>query len=118
MHLLLVDDDALLRELLDEALSGHYRVTAVGSVHAATPHLAKDGDAGLHVILLDCSLPAETSMELARAADRLGIPVVLMSGYPDVHLWPDADGRPFLAKPFTPTQALALLATVLATPAG
>jgi DNA-binding NtrC family response regulator len=112
-HLLLVDDDALLRELLDEALSDHYRVTAVGSVQDATPHLG----AGIHVILLDCSLPAETSMELARAADRLGIPVVLMSGYPDVHLWPDADGRPFLAKPFTPTQALSLLATVLAAPA-
>ncbi len=52
------------------------------------------------LVLLDCSLPGGLGQDLLSHADRVGIPVLLMSGNPEAAERAGRD-RPFVLKPFT-----------------
>ncbi len=98
MRLLLVDDDAGLRQLLrttfevfdievDEADSG---MSALARIRARRPD----------VVVLDVHMPGMSGLELARAAQRVRpeIKVVFTSGYVDGRAVPA--GAPFVPKPW------------------
>jgi DNA-binding response OmpR family regulator len=79
-RLLLVEDDADLREALEEILKGAgYEVIATGSVHDARDVLDMVRP---DVVVSDIDLDGETGLHLVRyvRANRWAMPVVLMSG--------------------------------------
>lgn len=101
-HILVVEDDLLVSEVVIDALGESY-----GTSHAETAAegLARLRAGGVDLLLLDCTLPGGLGDELLPASDDAGIPVVLMSGNPGM-----AEAVPgnrlFVLKPFTLTVLL------------
>ena len=105
-RVLLVEDDAGVREVLQESLAASgWDVVAMPDGTAARTVL--EGAAPIDIVVSDVVMPGEVSgVELARTAARLrpGLPVLLISGYPTATL--SAHGAnegelDLLRKPFT-----------------
>ena len=77
-HLLLVDDDRRIRDLLQRFLSGEgYRVTTAASASDARAKLL-----GLHfdLLILDVMMPGETGFDLARfIRTSSSVPIIMLS---------------------------------------
>jgi DNA-binding response OmpR family regulator len=97
-HILVVEDDPLVSEVVAAALEDAYETSLVETSAAAMERL---GRGGIDLMLLDCTLPDGLDAQLIPQADQSGVPVILMSGDParmeDVADQP----RPFVTKPFT-----------------
>jgi DNA-binding NtrC family response regulator len=97
-HILVVEDDRLVSEIVDAALSDEYETSVVETAAAAFDRLQ---DGGIDLMLLDCSLPGGMDARLLPLADEAGVPVILMSGDP-ARVKAQADQlRPFVQKPFS-----------------
>lgn len=100
-RLLIVEDDELIAALLAEAvekiLQGAYEVSHTGSVVGAR-HLLLT--VGVDALLLDYKLPDGTALAVLREADRLGVPVLVISGDSGAVAELARRGRAVLAKPF------------------
>jgi two-component system, OmpR family, response regulator len=103
MRLLVVDDDAEVRDLVVRALErdGHV-VSAVSSVQAARRSLA---DRSADVIVLDIGLPDATGIDFCRElrAARSDVPVLMLTARSEVANRVsalDAGADDFLGKPF------------------
>jgi PAS domain S-box-containing protein len=101
--ILLVEDEALLRDVMRETLEEHgYKVLA-----AATPQealeISRDGEA-IHLLLSDVVMPGMEGRDLAALMCETDphLPVILMSGYTDEV----AEKTQFLEKPVTTAQLL------------
>jgi two-component system, OmpR family, response regulator len=114
-HLLLVDDDPELRELLSDYLGrAGYRVTAV----ADGREMQKAMEAAPHdLVILDLMLPGEDGLSLCRRL-RAGsrIPILILTARGDeidriVGLEMGADD--YLSKPFNPRELLARIKSIL-----
>ena len=80
--LLLVDDDALVRQTLAEQLEHDgYAVTVAANAGSALERLA--ADPAIALLVTDFSMPGEDGMALIRAARDLrpGLPAILLTGY-------------------------------------
>lgn len=115
-RLLLVDDNAALAAAIAAYLSqaGH-RVTRVGDGRAALGRLAADD--GFDAVVTDLVLPRASGRDVAERALALGLPVVMVSAFPDRVEIADLLREPrvrFLDKPFEPEALLAALGEVLA----
>jgi two-component system, OmpR family, response regulator len=114
-HLLVVDDDQEIRQLLANYLQDNgYRVTAVGDGRAMRNALA----AGLpDLVILDVMLPGEDGISLCRwLRTRSEVPVIMLTARGDetdrvVGLEVGADD--YLPKPFSPRELLARIKSVL-----
>ena len=105
-HLLVVDDDARLRELLRRYLSDNgFRVTTAADAREARARLASFA---FDLVVLDVWLPGESGLELTRDLRRDGqAPVLLMTAIAEPEdrvngLEIGADD--FLSKPFEPRE--------------
>ncbi len=105
-HLLVVDDDARLRDLLRRYLSDNgFRVTTAADAREARARLASFA---FDLVVLDVWLPGESGLELTRELRRDGqAPVLLMTAIADPEdrvngLEIGADD--FLSKPFEPRE--------------
>ncbi|MGQ0530524.1 MAG: response regulator [Panacagrimonas sp.] len=114
-HILIVDDDAEIRRLLEEYLGANgYRVSAVRDGRAMWASLDK---AKPDLIVLDLMLPGEDGLVLCRnLRSRSEIPVIILSARGEeteriVGLEMGADD--YLAKPFAPRELLARIKVVL-----
>jgi len=100
---LLVEDSEGVRTLVQKALERDgYTVLPAGDAEEAVRLLASSGT--IDLLLTDVVLPGVNGRELARkaAADRPGLRVLYMSGYPAEIIGPDASaGVSFIGKPFT-----------------
>ena len=78
-HVLAVDDDPAIRELLHDYLTGQgWRVTTVASGREMTALLAEEA---VDLVLLDLRLPGEDGLQLARELrERATLPIVLLTG--------------------------------------
>src|SRR2546422_6238416 len=77
-HLLVVDDDRRIRDLLSRFLLGEgYRVT---TAETAAEARAKLGGLSFDLVILDVMMPTETGFEFARAlrADS-NVPIVMLT---------------------------------------
>src|SRR5579863_4295042 len=118
-HLLVVDDDARLRELLRRYLSDNgFRVTGAADVPEARAHLASFA---FDLIVLDVMMPGESGLDLTRAlrneASACGpVPVLLLTAMAEPEdrvngLEQGADD--FLAKPFEPRELVLRIRNIL-----
>lgn len=114
-QLLVVDDDAGLRELLSDYLGREgYRVTAVANAAEMDKWLAEGSP---DLVILDLMLPGEDGLSIARRL-RAGsdLPIIILSARGEevdriVGLEVGADD--YLAKPFNPRELLARIRAVL-----
>jgi DNA-binding NtrC family response regulator len=105
-HVLMVEDDASVRQLAVRALVGAgHQVSAAADGEAALRLLA-DPMLPFALVVTDVVLPSADGLELAQRARELrpGVRVLLTSGYPAERL--PAEGIDFLPKPFTPSMLL------------
>jgi two-component system cell cycle sensor histidine kinase/response regulator CckA len=117
--LLLVDDDEALRRATRRGLSRHgYAVLEAANGREALRVMGEDG-AAVELVVSDLQMPEMGGKELALrlAAEHAGVPVLLMSGYPedavlDQGLQPGATF--FIQKPFSPSELAACVAGILA----
>jgi len=116
MVVLLVEDDAAVRTFAAASLQEeHFYVLQ-----------ASDGDEALQVarshesidlLLTDVEMgDGLNGIELGSRilAERPGLPVLVMSGFPDAESMAAEKGMPFLAKPFTPASLRQRIREVLA----
>jgi two-component system phosphate regulon response regulator OmpR len=115
-HILVVDDDRRIRELLTSYLAGKgFRVTAAGDAGQARERMR---GMAFDLLVLDVMMPGESGLELVRslraAAD--GVPVLILSALADsgdriTGLSSGSDD--YLAKPFEPTELLLRIQNLL-----
>jgi len=114
-RILVVDDDAGLRELLQEYLSAQgYQVIAVADGKGMDAYLA---DEQADLIILDLMLPGEDGLSLARRLrTKSDLPIIMLSARGEdvdriIGLEVGADD--YLAKPFNPRELLARIRALL-----
>ncbi|WP_322514243.1 response regulator transcription factor [Rhodopseudomonas palustris] len=114
-HLLLVDDDRRIRDLLSRFLASEgYRVTTASSVRDARAKLA-----GLNfdLLILDVMMPGETGFDLARSIRvDSDVPIVMLTARHEAEariegLQLGADD--YVAKPFEPRELLLRICNIL-----
>jgi two-component system phosphate regulon response regulator OmpR len=115
VRVLVVDDDASIRAMLAEYLSGHgYEVLQADSGEAMRAQMAQRAPA---VVLLDIGLPGEDGLTLARfLRERYRVGIIMVTGAGDVvdrvaGLEVGADD--YIAKPFDPRELRARLKSLL-----
>jgi two-component system, OmpR family, response regulator len=114
-HILLVDDDPALREMLQEYLASHQlRVTTVASGSEMTHQIDREA---IDLVLLDLRLPGEDGLELARELrERGNLPIVLLTGRAeeaDRVMGLELGADDYVTKPFSPRELLARIRAVL-----
>ncbi|HYE49910.1 MAG TPA: response regulator [Azospirillaceae bacterium] len=114
-HLLIVDDDREIRDLLTRYLTRHgYRVTAAKDGQEMRRFLA---DRNIDLIVLDLMLPGEDGLALCRAVRaEAGPPVVMLSAMgedADRILGLEIGADDYLPKPFNPRELVARIKAVL-----
>jgi two-component system, OmpR family, phosphate regulon response regulator OmpR len=115
-HLLVVDDDARLRALLQRFLTEQgFRVTAAADAAAARRSLA-----GFHfdLLVLDVMMPGESGLELVESLRREGreVPILMLTarGAPDDRVAGlQAGADDYLPKPFDPRELALRIRTIL-----
>jgi two-component system phosphate regulon response regulator OmpR len=114
-HILVVDDDAGLRELLQEYLSAQgLQVATVADGVQMDAHLSQHP---VDLLILDLMLPGEDGLSLARRLRTRGsLPIIMLSARGEdvdriVGLEVGADD--YLAKPFNPRELLARIRALL-----
>ena len=114
-HVLAVDDDPLIRELISDYLKQNaFRVTAVGDGRAMQAVLAEEV---VDLVVLDLKLQSEDGMVLARnLRDDSAIPIIMLTGRreeADRVMGLELGADDYLTKPFSPRELLARIRTVL-----
>ena len=115
-HLLIVDDDRRIRELLRSYLSENgFRVSVAG--HAAEARQAMQGLA-FDLLVLDIMMPGETGLALAAALRQSapGLPILMLSALaePEDRIRGLLSGSDdYLAKPFEPQELLLRIRSLL-----
>jgi two-component system phosphate regulon response regulator OmpR len=114
-HVLVVDDDARLRELLRRYLTENgFTVATAADAREARQRLA---DLAFDLIVLDVMLPQESGLELTRDLRRNSqVPILLLTARGEVDdrisgLESGADD--YLAKPFEPRELVLRMRTIL-----
>lgn len=115
IRVLVVDDDAEVRQLLLDYLGGHgYQVDVVADSVQLRAELERQLP---DVVLLDVGLPGEDGLSLARfLREHHDLPVIMISGAGsalDRIIGLEVGADDYLAKPFDPRELLARVKTVL-----
>jgi two-component system phosphate regulon response regulator OmpR len=117
-HILIVDDDRRIRDLLSRFLSAEgYRVTTADSAAHAR---AKFSGLSFDLLILDVMMPGETGVEFARSirnsAGEKGVPILMLTARHEIEhriegLQAGADD--YLAKPFEPRELSLRISNIL-----
>ena len=104
---LLVEDDEMIRALVQKVLKANGYATLVAESGPAALRLAGQHDGRIHLLMTDVVMPGMNGREVAErvASAHAGIKVLYLSGYTDdaiVHHGVLEPGIAFLQKPFTP----------------
>jgi len=114
-HILVVDDDPQIRELLEDYLADNELRVSVAATGAQMSQIL--ADQAIDLVVLDLRLAGEDGMMIARTLrTESAIPIVMLTGVRDeadrvMGLELGADD--YLTKPFSPRELLARIRTVL-----
>ena len=109
-HLLIVEDECSIIEVLVAALETSYRISSACNVADSIAILRTSH---IHVALIDHVLPDGRGSEVANVADELGVVVIEMSGHPKFR-WDLEQSRHLqLFKPFRLNELLSTLELAL-----
>lgn len=115
-HILVIDDDKRLRELLLEFLSQHdFRVSELADSRDLARRLERDPP---HLIVLDWMMPHESGLEVCQrlraAGDRTPIIMLTAKGDEDERIEGlDAGADDYLPKPFNPRELVSRIHAVM-----
>jgi DNA-binding response OmpR family regulator len=114
-HILVVDDDPDIRDLVSEYLGKNdMRVSVAASGRAMFELFDQEA---IDLVVLDLKLPGEDGMQLARALrERASVPIVLLTGQneeADRVMGLELGADDYVTKPFSPRELLARLRAVL-----
>jgi DNA-binding response OmpR family regulator len=114
-HVLAVDDDAAVRDLIGEYLrENELRVTCVASGKELADVMARDT---VDLVVLDVRLPGEDGMQIARKLrDASAIPILMLTGRAeeaDRVMGLELGADDYLTKPFSPRELLARIRALL-----
>ncbi len=100
--ILFVDDDEMIRRAISAILGSCYEIAMASSAEEALVALSIP-DSNITCVITDFSLPGLSGVELAEVvAQRFsGIPVILISGFPEKNVSESSFISEFLPKPFT-----------------
>jgi DNA-binding response OmpR family regulator len=112
MHLLVVEDDARLADLVVRLLSGERHIVERAATGSRALELAESP--GLDAIVLDIGLPDVSGLEVARRirSRGLAVPILMLTArdaVPDRVAGLDAGADDYLVKPFAPEELVARL---------
>jgi DNA-binding NtrC family response regulator len=111
-HILVVDDDGDVRAIIVDMLQERgYRVDSAADGISMRDFL--QGDDPVNAIVLDAVMPGESSTALALHARELGLPVVMISGSPEMMQFAIENGLQLLEKPFRMQELVDALAQAL-----
>jgi two-component system, OmpR family, response regulator len=112
-HILVVDDDGDVRNVIVEILKDHnYRVSSVAD-GASMVDFLEIGDA-VDCVVLDAIMPGEPSISLALRLKETRIPVVMISGSYDAMQYAEKNDLQLLRKPFGTQELYNAINTALA----
>jgi two-component system, cell cycle sensor histidine kinase and response regulator CckA len=106
--ILLVENDPLLLKCLRFLLEkGGFTVLSAGSAEQAMRTEA-EFSGKIHLLLVSVTMPIMSGAEIATKLEgrRPGLPIMLMSGYPDGGILAANNGWHFISKPFGATAIL------------
>ena len=109
-HILIVEDEPLIVEVLQGTLESKYRVSSAHTVREALAFLRTSH---VDAVLLDSVLPDGRGAEVASIAYAHGAAVIEMLGYPELIDGLERSYRPHLCNPFGPEALLAALERAL-----
>jgi two-component system, OmpR family, response regulator len=114
-HILVIDDDPGVRDLVVEYLGKHdMRVSAGASGREMFELIDREA---IDLVLLDLKLPGEDGMQLARTLrERATLPIVLLTGRSeeaDRVMGLELGADDYVTKPFSPRELLARVRAVL-----
>jgi two-component system, OmpR family, phosphate regulon response regulator OmpR len=114
-HLLIVDDDTRIRNLLSQYLSERgYRVTVAASAAEARRKLQ---NVDFDLLILDVMMPGETGMELTRSLrETKDVPILMLTALSETDMRIkgfEAGADDYLPKPFDPRELLLRLNSIL-----
>ncbi|MEY8877963.1 MAG: response regulator [Leptothrix sp. (in: b-proteobacteria)] len=114
-HILVVDDDPALRELLHDYLGQNdMRISVAASGHEMRAVFDREA---IDLVVLDLRLPGEDGLSLARELrERAPVPIVLLTGRAeeaDLVMGLELGADDYVTKPFSPRELLARLRAVL-----
>lgn len=115
-HLLIVDDDRRIRDLISRYLSNQgYRVTTAGDAAEARRRMA---GLAFDLVILDVMMPGENGVEFARNLRRenCNIPILMLTARAETaHRLEglEAGVDDYLAKPFEPRELALRIASIL-----
>ncbi len=114
-HILVVDDDRRIRELLQRYLAEHgYRVTAAENAAEARARLA---GLAFDLLVLDVMMPGESGLELTAALRRTSnVPILMLTARAETDdriAGLESGVDDYLPKPFEPRELLLRIGTIL-----
>jgi two-component system, OmpR family, response regulator len=112
-HILIVDDDGDVRDVIIEVLRNYgYRVGSAAD-GASMRDFIETGDP-VDCVILDAFMPGEASISLAAYPKNRNIPVVVISGSPDAIAYAEENDLQLLKKPFRSQELYSAVAGALA----
>ncbi|MFN4039230.1 MAG: response regulator [Erythrobacter sp.] len=115
---LIVDDDASIRDAIADFLGAHgYAVRSAANAAACERELA---DAPADLIVLDVMMPGEDGLSLCRRLGAIGTPILMLSALDDVTdriVGLEVGAWDYMIKPFEPRELLARVRALLRRPA-
>jgi two-component system OmpR family response regulator len=114
-HILVIDDDPSIRELVVEYLGDNdLRVSAAASGREMFEVIDREA---IDLVLLDLKLPGEDGMQLARILrERASVPIIFLTGRneeADRVMGLELGADDYVTKPFSPRELLARVRAVL-----
>jgi DNA-binding NtrC family response regulator len=109
-HVLVVEDEPMVLDVILATLEEWYRVSSAGTVEEANAILRTSH---IDVVLIDNVLPDGRGADVAVVAEEVGVMVIKMTGYSPESVDQDASGRPHLFKPFRLNALLAAVGSAL-----